>query len=165
MHAIAVLFAVLLVWLVKWGWLLAFGLVIKSPSDAATKWGTRASAASTAYTTGVANTQKDQATLAANAEPQWAASVASAASAHRFSARILKAGTAAWKAGVAALGGQRYSQGVQAPTAQSKYVAGVTPIFAALASLQLPARNVKGSNSGRIDAVVNAEMAAAKART
>jgi hypothetical protein len=163
MHSIVPVVMVGLVWFAKWGWMLAVGLVIKTPSDAATKWGTRASAAQSAYTTGVANTQKDQAALAAAAQPQWAASVAAAAAANRFATRITAAGTGAWKAGVAALGGARYSQGVTAPTAQAKYVKGVTPIFAALAGLQLPARNVKGSNSARIDAVVNAEMAAAKA--
>jgi len=165
MHGITAVATLAVLWLVKWGWLFAFGLVIKSPADAAAKWGTRSSAAQATYTAGVAATQKDQATLAANAEPQWAQAVAAAAAAHKFSARILKAGTAKWKAGVAALGGQRYQQGVTAPNAQANYTAGVTPIFAALASLQLPARNVKGSNNNLVDLVVNAEMAAAKART
>lgn len=155
--------AILAVIIAKYWWMFAltFGLVIKSPSDAGTKWSARAAAAQGAYTTGVANSQKDQAQLAAAAEPQWANAVAAAAAAHRFSARISKAGTTAWKAGVAAVGGPRYSQGVTA--AGPKYTTGVTPFFAALSSLQLPARNVKGSNSGRTDAVVNALIAAKKA--
>lgn len=165
MHEITAVATLAFAWLIKWGWALAFGLVIKSPADAATKWGTRSSAAQAQYTQGVQNTQKDQAALAAAAEPNWSNAVAAAAAAHRFSARILKAGTAKWKAGVAALGGTRYQQGVTAPNAQANYTAGVTPIFAALASLQLPPRNVKGSNNNLVDLVVNAEMAAAKART
>jgi hypothetical protein len=136
-------------------------MIVKDPGASATKWSTRASAAQATFLAGVAGSTKDQATLAANAENLWAQNVATAAANKRFSTRLLKVGTQAWKAGVAAVGGTRYSQGVG--NAQSKYQAGVAPFFAALTSVTLPARGPKGSNGARVDAVVNALMAAKKA--
>jgi hypothetical protein len=111
----------------------------------------------------VAGSTKDQAALAAASENLWAQNVAQAAANHRFSARITKAGTSAWKAGVAAVGGTRYSQGVG--NAMAKYQAGVAPFFTALNSVSLPARGPKGSNGARVDAVVNALMAAKRAQS
>lgn len=136
-------------------------MVVKDATASASKWSTRAAAAQGAYTSGVASSTKDQAALAAAAEPLWAQAVANAASLKRFSSRLQAVGTAAWKAGVAAVGGVRYSQGVGAT--QNKYQTAVAPYFAALSSVTLPARGPKGSNSARIDAVVNALMAAKKA--
>jgi hypothetical protein len=136
-------------------------VIVKDAGASATKWSGRSASASGAYTAGVASTTKDQAALAAAAEPLWAQAVANAAANKRFSAGLTKAGTGAWKAGVAALGGSRYAQGVG--SAQTKYQQGVQPFFAALSSVSLPARGPKGSNGARVDAVVNALMAAKKA--
>lgn len=135
-------------------------MITKDAGSAASKWSARAASAQGTYTAGVAATTKDQAELAAASENLWASNVAAAASAKRFSTRLRKAGTPAWKAGVAAVGGQRYAQGVGA--AQTKYQNGVQPFLAALQSVTLPARGPKGSNGARIDAVVNALMAAKK---
>jgi hypothetical protein len=136
-------------------------VIVKDAGASAAKWSSRAAAAAPQFTAGVASTQKDQAALAAAAEPLWASNTALAASNHSFSKGLQRAGTAAWKAGVAAVGGQRYSQGVGA--AMNIYQSGVSKYFAALGSVTLPARGPKGSNGARIDAVVNALMAAKKA--
>jgi hypothetical protein len=136
-------------------------VIVKDAGASAAKWSQRAAAAQGAYTTGVASSSKDQAALAAAAEPLWAQAVATAAANKRFSTRLQAVGTAAWKAGVATVGGTRYSQGVGA--AQNKYQSGVQPFLSALSSVTLPARGPKGSNGARIDAVVNALMAAKKA--
>jgi hypothetical protein len=138
-------------------------MIVKDANTSATKWSARAAAAQSTFLAGVAGTTKDQAALAAAAEALWAQNVATAAANHRFSHKLTKAGTQAWKAGVAAVGGTRYSQGVGA--AGPKYQAGVAPFFAALGSVQLPARGPKGSNGPRVDAVVNALMAAKKAQS
>lgn len=135
-------------------------MIVKDAGASAAKWSQRAAQAQGAYTSGVSGTQKDQAALAAAAEPLWASAVANAASNHRFSHGLAAAGTAAWKAGVAAVGGARYSQGVGA--AQGKYQSKVAKFFSALSSVTLPARGPKGSNGARVDAVVNALMAAKK---
>ena len=135
-------------------------MITKDAGTAAAKWSQRAAAASGAYTAGVASSTKDQAALGAAAEPLWAQAVANAAANKRFSTNLTHAGTQAWKAGVASVGGARYSQGVGA--AQTKYQSGVAPYLAALGSVTLPARGPKGSNAARTDAVVNALMAAKK---
>jgi hypothetical protein len=132
-------------------------MTVKDPAASGQKWSTRANGASNDYGTGVANSQADQAGLAAAAENIWAQSVAAAAAAGRFAKRVQAAGTAKWKAGVAKLGVQRYGQGVQGAT--GKYVAGVSPFFAALNSLSLPPRQTKGNNAARSQAVVAALMA------
>ena len=130
---------------------------IKTPAAAGTKWSTRASAASTDYANSVANTTSDQAGAAAAAAPVWAQSVQTAAANGTFAKNVLAAGTAKWKAGVASVGAVRFTQGVS--SASGKYVSGVTPYFNALASLTLPARQVKGNNAARSQAVVQTLMA------
>ena len=129
---------------------------VKDPTASAAKWSTRANGASTDYGNGVANTQADQAALAAAAAPVWAQAVAEAASVGRFAKNVLAAGVAKWKAGVKNLGISRYGTGVQ--NAGGKYAAGVSPYFAALQNLQLPARQTKGNNMARSQAVVQALM-------
>lgn len=131
-------------------------MIVKDPTASAQKWSTRASGASNDYGNGVQNSQADQAQLAANAASVWQQAVAEAASAGRFAKNVLAAGTAKWKAGVKNLGVSRYGTGVQGAT--GKYTAGVTPFFTALANLNLPARQTKGNNAARSNAVVQALM-------
>lgn len=130
---------------------------VKDPTASSQKWSTRANGASTDYGNGVASTQADQAALAAAAAPVWAQATSEAAANGRFAKNVLAAGTAKWKAGVKNLGVSRYGTGVQGAT--GKYAAGVQPYFAALAALQLPARQTKGNNAARSNAVVQALMA------
>jgi hypothetical protein len=130
---------------------------VKDPTASAQKWSTRANGASTDYGNGVANTQADQAALAAAAAQTWAQATSEAAANGRFAKNVLAAGTAKWKAGVKNLGVSRYGTGVQG--ASGKYAAGVAPYFAALSSLQLPQRQTKGNNAARSNAVVQALMA------
>lgn len=129
---------------------------VKDPTASSQKWSTRANGASNDYGNGVANTQADQATLAANASGVWSQAVAEAAAAGRFAKNVLAAGTAKWKAGVKNLGISRYGTGVQGAT--GKYASGVAPYFAALSNLQLPARQTKGNNAARSNAVVQVLM-------
>lgn len=129
---------------------------VKDVTVSSQKWSTRANAASVDYGNGVQNTQVDQAAAAAAAAPVWAQATAEAAANGRFAKAVLAAGTAKWKAGVKATGQSRYGQGVQ--IAGGKYASGVQPYFAALSNLQLPARQVKGSNAARSNAVVQALM-------
>lgn len=131
-------------------------IVVKDPNAASNKWSARASAAAGEYANGVASSQKDQAGDAAAAAPLWAAAVQKAAADGTFGKRVLAAGTAKWKAGVASKGAARYPQGVG--NAKGSYAAGVAPYFAALQGVNLPPRNVKGNNMGRVQAVVDALM-------
>lgn len=117
-------------------------IAVKSISAAASKWAARAGVAVNDYTNGVANTQKDQAGLAAAAQPQWAAGVQAAATAGTFAAGLQRAGTAGWKAGVASKGAQRYAPGVTA--SQPKYTARFGPFLNVIAGLDLGQRFPRG---------------------
>lgn len=129
---------------------------VKDPAASAQKWSTRANGASTDYGNGVANTNADQAGLAAAAQGVWAQATSEAAARGTFAKNVLAAGTAKWKAGVKNLGIARYGTGVQ--QASGKYAAGVSPYFAALSNLQLPVRQTKGNNAARSNAVVQVLM-------
>lgn len=131
-------------------------MIVKDLASSAKKWSTNAGNAGQNYTSGVASTQKDQAALAAAAAPVWAQAVSQAATDGRFASRVTEAGTAKWKSGVATKGATRYPQGVAAGGAN--YSSGVQPYFAALSALTLPARQVKGNNIARVQAVVAALM-------
>ena len=115
---------------------------VKSIGAAADKWAARAGVAVNDYTNGVANSTKDQAALAAQAEPTWAAAVAAAANAHTFAAGLNRAGTAGWKAGVASKGATRYAPGVL--TAKPKFAARFGPFLQVIAGLDLGQRFPRG---------------------
>jgi hypothetical protein len=126
-------------------------MIVKDVNTSATKWVQRAGAAAPAYASGVAGTTKDQAGLAAAAEPLWASQVQIAAANHTFAQMVTQAGTGKWKAMVASKGAARYPQGVTA--GQPAYTTGVSPYFQALTNLTLSPRGPKGSNIGRVQAV------------
>ena len=130
---------------------------VATPSAAATKWNTRASAAASTYTQNVAASTVDWSGLTAASQPTWAAAVQTAAANNYFQDGVTRVGTAAWKTGVATKGAARYPQGVAA--GQTKYQTNVTPYIQALQGLTLPARNVKGSNIGRVTAIDDLMMA------
>ncbi len=115
---------------------------VKSIGAAAAKWSARAGVAVNDYLGGVANSPKDQAALAAAAQPQWAAAVAAAAQAGTFSAGLNRAGTAGWKQGVASKGATRYAPGVAAAT--GKFTARFGPFLNVIAGLDLGQRFPRG---------------------
>jgi hypothetical protein len=130
---------------------------VKDVNASAQKWSNRANAAGQDYVNNAQATQKDQAALAAAAAPVWAAAVQAAASTGRYAKRVLAATTAKWKNGVKIKGATRYPDGVQ--KSGGNYAAGVAPFFQALANEQLPARQTKGNNASRSQAVVQTLMA------
>jgi hypothetical protein len=115
---------------------------VKSIAASAAKWAARAGVAVNDYTNGVANSTKDQAQLAAAAEPNWSAGVQAAAANHTFAAGLQRAGTGAWKAGVASKGATRYAPGVTASV--PKYTARFGPMLAVISGLDLGARFPRG---------------------
>jgi hypothetical protein len=137
-------------------------VVVKSIGASAAKWAARAAVASGDYATGVANSTKDQAALAAAAEGSWANGVQNAAQHKLFSAGLNRAGTAAWKAGVANKGAQRFTPGVQA--AVPKYTARFQPFLNVISGLDLGPRYPRGDarNQQRSNIV---QVALNKART
>jgi hypothetical protein len=137
-------------------------VTVKPIGASAAKWAARAAVAANDYTAGVANTQKDQAALAAAAEPQWAAGVANAANHKLFSAGLNRAGTAAWKNGVASKGAARYTPGVQA--AVPKYTNRFGPFLQVIAGLDLGPRFPRGDARNQTRSTM-VQVALNKART
>lgn len=127
---------------------------IKDPATVAAKWVKRASASGADYTSGVNNPRTDQAQAAAAAAPIWAQAVQDAAARDAFRKGVNAAGSQKWQQMASTIGAQRYPQGVTA--AQSNYAAKEAPYLTALANLTLPPRGVKGTNVGRVQAVVDA---------
>lgn len=129
-------------------------LVNKDAATIAKKWSTRASGASGDYATGVQTTQKSQTGAAIAAKQVWAQAVAEAAANDSFAKGLQKATDAKWQAGASGKGAQRYGPGVTAGV--QNYTTGIGPVIAALNSVQLPPRNVKGNNMARVQVVVDA---------
>ncbi len=117
-------------------------VTVKSIGASAAKWAARAGVAVNDYLNGVAGSNKDQAALAAAAQPQWAAAVAAAANGGLFAAGLNRAGTAGWKNGVATKGATRFAAGVSA--AQPKYTARFGPFLGVIAGLDLGQRFPRG---------------------
>lgn len=129
---------------------------IKDVAAITKKWQARAGAAAPDYLTGVNGTTKDQAALAEAAAPLWAQATAAAAANGSYARGLRRAGTSKWLAGAQTKGAVRYAPGVNAGGAN--FSTGFAPYQAVIANLTLPPRNVKGSNSARVDAVVMALM-------
>ncbi len=127
---------------------------IKDPNTIATKWAARAGAAGAEYALGVQNPRASQSGSAIAAKNVWAESVAQAAQQDSYAKGLQKSGDAKWQAGVAAKGASRYAPGVTA--GKGNYVNGIAPVIQALSAINLPPRNVKGNNMGRVQAVVDA---------
>lgn len=70
---------------------------MKSAQTAVANWTGAAGRAGTAWTAGIQGTTKDQAALAAAAQPRWLAGVQDAAANNRFANGVTRRGTAYWK--------------------------------------------------------------------
>jgi hypothetical protein len=115
-------------------------IVIKPMSTILQNWQTRSAAATSAYQSGVQNTQKDWAQLTAASATNWSAGVSSAAANGMFAKGVNAAGTQKWKANSLSLGVVRYPQGVQSPAAATAFTNGFGPIAQVIAGLTIPAR-------------------------
>jgi hypothetical protein len=137
-------------------------VTVKAIGASAAKWAARAAVAAGDYSAGVANSQKDQAGLAAAAEPAWAAGVQNAATHHLFANGLNRAGTGAWKAGVANKGAGRYAPGVN--SAVPKYTSRFGPYLQVISGLDLGPRYPRGDARNQQRSVI-VQTALNKART
>lgn len=136
-------------------------IAVKDISAIAKKFVARAGVAAGDYSSGVQNTQKDQAALAIAAKDSWAAGVQAAVTNGSFVRGLTKSGTAKWKANSAGIGAQRYAPGVA--NAQTAYANGFAPFLQVLAGLTLSQRYPRGDprNTQR---VIDVNTALNKAR-
>ena len=122
---------------------------MKSAQQAQSNWSGASSRASTAWTEGIQSTTKDQAALAANAQPRWLAGVQDAAANNRFANGVTRRGTAYWKSQSQAKAGN-YVTGYSAGA--SNYGSAIGKILAAEANIvsALPARGDLNTNIQRM---------------
>lgn len=86
---------------------------MKTAQQAAANWSAAAPRAVTAWNEGIQATTKDQAALAAAAQPRWLAGVQDAAANNRFANGVTRRGTPYWKSQSTAKSGN-YSTGYSA---------------------------------------------------
>lgn len=122
----------------------------KDAGASATKWKTRASAASGDYTTGVQNAGGDWEARAAASNDTYKQAVTEAASKDRF-LKGVQGKAAKYTKNATTLGPQRFQAGVA--NAQDGYAQAMGPVLQTIASVNLPPRGVKGTNQGRSDAM------------
>lgn len=129
---------------------------MKTASEVSKKWGDRASGASNDYVQGAESTNKDQATLAKAAIPFMKIAINKAIDSGRVGKGLDRSGKAGWLAGVKEKGGSRYSEGVNTPTAQSKYASESGKYDSARNSASNMPRGEKGSaiNLAKVTKVV-----------
>lgn len=121
---------------------------MKTAAQALQRWQAAAGTAASAWTAGINATQKDQAALAAAAQPRWLAGVQDAAANNRFANGVTRRGTAYWKSQSEAKAGN-YTTGYSA--GGNNFSAAIAKIIAAEAQIvsSLPARGDINANLQR----------------
>lgn len=115
---------------------------IKSTSDSAKKWVSRAGQAAGDYQRGVQNPRRNWQEATLDAEAAHEAGVQEAISNKSFAKGVQKAGNSKWQQRAQKVGAQRFGPGVAA--AQGEYEAGFAPYASVIAGVQLPPRGPKG---------------------
>jgi len=116
---------------------------VRSASDAAKKFATRAAAAMPDYQAGVSNAGAAWHEATVNSESAYVAGVQESISDGRFGKGVRKAGAAKYQDRATKLGPQRYQQGVS--VASDDYAKGVQPFLAAMSSATLSPKGARGS--------------------
>ncbi len=129
---------------------------IKDVGTLANKFVNRAVGAVADYKAGVMAPKTSQSAAAVAAAPLWQQSVSSQQALHRFTAGLRAAGDAGWQQGASTKGAAHYPDGIRG--AQQKWATNVAPFLAAISSLNLPPKGIRGSdaNIGRVQAVAAA---------
>lgn len=135
---------------------------MKTASQVAEKYASRAAAASGDYVEGARTTTKDQASAAIAAASIYAQATQAAINEGRYAKGLQRAGKSKWLEGVTSKGGNRYGEGVSGAASDYAEMSGKFD-SARNAASSLP-RGIKGSpqNLQRVAAVVNAQIAAKK---
>lgn len=122
---------------------------MKTAQQAQANWTGAASRAGSAWTQGIQSTTKDQAALAAQAQPRWLAGVQDAAANNRFANGVTRRGTAYWKSQSEAKAGN-YVTG---------YTAGGNNFGSAIAKIISAEANIVSSLPARGDIMQNLNRA------
>lgn len=122
---------------------------MKSASQATQNWTGASGRASTAWSEGIQSTTKDQAALAAAAQPRWLQGVQDAAANNRFANGVTRRGTSYWKSQSQAKAGN-YATG---------YTAGANNFASAIGKILQAEANIVSSLSPRGDINANLQRA------
>lgn len=122
---------------------------MKSAQQAQANWTGAASRASTAWTEGIQSSTKDQAALAAAAQPRWLQGVQDAAANNRFANGVQRRGTSYWKSQSQAKAGN-YTTG---------YTAGGANFGSAIGKILQAEANIVSSLGPRGDINANLQRA------
>lgn len=122
---------------------------MKTAQQAQQNWTSAAPRAQADWVAGITNTQKDQAALAAAAQPRWLAGVQDAAANNRFAAGVTRRGTAYWKSQSEAKA-SNYSGGYTAGS--NNYASAIGKLMADMPNLvaALPPRGDITQNLARV---------------
>jgi len=123
---------------------------VKTAQQAQSNWSGASSRAGSAWTQGIQATQKDQAQLAAAAQPRWLAGVQDAAANNRFANGVLRRGTPYWKSQSEAKS-QNYITG---------YTAGATNFGSSIQKLMADMPNLVSALPARGDINANLQRSA-----
>lgn len=139
---------------------------VKSAAEVATKWAGVASQRGTEYKAGVAGAGPDWQKGAVNAAPAFKAAVQAPNIQQLFSGGVTKAGSDKYVRKASGVGADRYGPGVTA--AQPDYQAGMDPMLATIASVNLPDRAPRGNTNNlnrvaAVDAALHAKRLALRA--
>src|SRR5258708_33078057 len=118
---------------------------IKDVGTLATKFVNRAVNAVADYKAGVMAPKQSQSAAAIAAAHTWQSAVSSSAALGRFTSGLRAAGDAGWQAGASTKGAAHYPDGIRG--AQQKWATNVAPFLAAISSLNLPPKGIRGSDS------------------
>jgi hypothetical protein len=131
-------------------------IAVKDAAAAAKKFVTRAQAAGPDYANGVNNAGAKWATNTKASADAWQQGVTQAAASGRFASGVTQNTMNKFQTRASGVGAQRYPQGVAGSA--DAWQANTTPFLNVIASLNLPARQPKGSpaNYQRVQAVGDA---------
>lgn len=122
---------------------------MKTAAQAQQNWVSAAPRAQTAWTQGIQSTTKDQAALAAAAQPLWLAGVQAAAAANRFATGVTRRGTPYWKS----------QSEAKAANYATGYSAGGSNFGAAIGKIINAEQNIVNSLGPRGDIMTNLQRA------
>lgn len=132
---------------------------MKTASQSVGKWASRTGAAAQDYVAGAEETSKDQAALAIAAEPVYQQGLTESFARKAFSNGLRRSGKQGWLNGVKEKGGQNFSTGVGAVSAQQKYAQNSGKYDQARQAADKLPRGPRGSqtNIARVTAVALAQ--------
>jgi hypothetical protein len=118
--------------------------VVTDAARAASRWVRRAGQASVDYTDGAMATTRSQSGAARAARAVWVQQMTNPATADRWARGLERSGDDGWRSGVRDKGSQRYGPGVAA--SEARFGGRIGRILAAIASVEIPARGLPGSD-------------------